>query len=100
MDDVRFDQMCAADGTKVFASLTIPEDAKLGVSAHELGHLLFGFPDLYDTDYTSAGTGNWCLMAGGSWNAGGDTPAHPSAWCKPSRAGCRLRTSRRTARSP
>jgi immune inhibitor A len=71
-----------ADGTKVFAYLTIPEDAKLGVSAHELGHLLFGFPDLYDTDYTSAGIGDWCLMAGGSWNAGGDVPAHPSAWCK------------------
>ena len=30
------------DGTKVFAYLTIPEDAKLGVSAHELGHLLAG----------------------------------------------------------
>lgn len=71
-----------ADGTKVYAYLTIAEDAKLGVSAHELGHLLFGFPDLYDTDYTSEGIGNWCLMAGGSWNGGGDTPAHPSAWCK------------------
>ena len=71
-----------ADGTRVFAYLTIPEDAKLGVSAHELGHLLFGFPDLYDTDYTSEGVGDWCLMAGGSWNGGGDTPAHPSAWCK------------------
>jgi len=70
------------DGAKVYAYLTIPEDAKLGVSAHELGHLLFGFPDLYDTDYTSEGIGNWCLMAGGSWNGGGDTPAHPSAWCK------------------
>jgi immune inhibitor A len=71
-----------ADGTKVYAYLTIPENAKLGVAAHELGHLLFGFPDLYDTDYTSEGIGNWCLMAGGSWNGGGDTPAHPSAWCK------------------
>jgi immune inhibitor A len=71
-----------ADGTKVYGYLTIPEDAKLGVSAHELGHLLFGFPDLYDTDYTSEGIGNWCLMAGGSWNGGGDIPAHPSAWCK------------------
>lgn len=70
------------DTTKVYAYLTIPEDAKLGVSAHELGHLLFGFPDLYDTDYTSEGVGNWCLMGGGSWNGGGDTPAHPSAWCK------------------
>ena len=71
-----------ADATHIYAYLTIPEDAKLGVSAHELGHLLFGFPDLYDTDYTSEGIGNWCLMAGGSWNGGGDRPAHPSAWCK------------------
>jgi immune inhibitor A len=71
-----------ADGTKIFAYLTIPEDAKLGVSAHELGHLVFGYPDLYDIDYTSQGIGDWCLMAGGSWNGGGDTPAHPSAWCK------------------
>ena len=72
----------AADNKKIFAYLTIPEDARLGVCAHELGHLLFGFPDLYDTDYTSEGIGNWCLMAGGSWNGGGDIPAHPSAWCK------------------
>ena len=71
-----------ADGTKIYAYLTIPENAKLGVSAHELGHLLFGFPDLYDIDYSSEGIGNWCLMSGGSWNGGGDTPAHPSAWCK------------------
>lgn len=70
------------DNTKLFGYLTIPEDAKLGVSAHELGHLLFGFPDLYDIDGTSEGIGNWCLMAAGSWNGGGDTPAHPSAWCK------------------
>jgi immune inhibitor A len=71
-----------ADNTKVFGYLTIPEDARIGVCAHELGHLLFGFPDLYDTDDSSEGIGNWCLMAGGSWNGGGDTPAHPSAWCK------------------
>jgi immune inhibitor A len=70
------------DGAKIYAYLTIPEDALLGVSAHELGHLLFGWPDLYDTDNTSNGIGNWCLMASGSWNDGGDTPAHPSAWCK------------------
>lgn len=70
------------DGTKIYGYLTIPEDAKIGVSAHELGHLLFGFPDLYDTDYSSEGIGNWCLMSGGSWNGGGDIPSHPSAWCK------------------
>ena len=70
------------DGTRIFGYLTIPEDARIGVCAHELGHLLFGFPDLYDTDNTSEGIGNWCLMGGGSWNGGGDIPAHPSAWCK------------------
>ncbi|MEY2521854.1 MAG: hypothetical protein QOJ66_419 [Ilumatobacteraceae bacterium] len=70
------------DNTKVFGYLTIPEDARIGVCAHELGHLLFGFPDLYDTDDSSEGIGNWCLMAGGSWNGNGDTPSHPSAWCK------------------
>jgi immune inhibitor A len=72
----------STDGKQIFAYLTIPEDAKIGVCAHELGHLLFGFPDLYDTDDTSEGVGNWCLMGGGSWNGGGDIPAHPSAWCK------------------
>ncbi|WP_162847041.1 M6 family metalloprotease domain-containing protein [Mucilaginibacter gracilis] len=66
----------------VYSYLTVPEDYKLGVCAHELGHLLFGFPDLYDTSYRSEGIGAWCLMSGGSWNNGGDTPAHPSAWCK------------------
>jgi immune inhibitor A len=71
-----------ADATKIFAYLTIPEDAKTGVCAHELGHLLFGFPDLYDIDDSSEGIGNWCLMAAGSWGGGGDIPVHPSAWCK------------------
>lgn len=71
-----------ADGSQVYAYLTVPENARIGVCAHELGHLLFGFPDLYDTDSSSEGVGNWCLMGGGSWNNGGRTPAHPSAWCK------------------
>ncbi|MBN3817313.1 M6 family metalloprotease domain-containing protein [Paraburkholderia sp. Se-20369] len=70
------------DNTSVFGYLTVPEDCKIGVCAHELGHLLFGFPDLYDTDGSSEGIGNWCLMAAGSWGGGGDTPVHPSAWCK------------------
>lgn len=72
----------AVDSTKVFGYLTVPEDCKIGVCSHELGHLLFGFPDLYDTDNSSEGIGNWCLMAAGSWGGGGDAPVHPSAWCK------------------
>jgi immune inhibitor A len=72
-----------ADGnTKIYGYLTVPEDCKLGVCAHELGHLLFGFPDLYDVDNSSEGIGDWCLMAAGSWGNNGLTPAHPSAWCK------------------
>ena len=74
-------------GKIVFSFLTVPEDAKVGVCAHEFGHLLFGWPDLYDiakkagqkVDYV---IGSWCLMSGGSWGGGGNTPCHPSAWCK------------------
>jgi len=58
--------------------------ATIGVYAHEYGHAI-GLPDLYDTDYSSSGIGNWCLMAGGSWNGpgrNGQSPSHMSAWCK------------------
>jgi immune inhibitor A len=88
-------QEVTVNTVKVFGFLTIPEDANAGVCAHELGHLLFGWPDLYDIDnpqigiigVISAGIGNWCLMSAGSWgalpgNPAGTTPCHPSAWCK------------------
>lgn len=70
------------DSKKVEKYFMAPEDGRVGVMAHELGHLLMSWPDLYDVDYSSRGTGNWDLMAGGSWNNSGNTPAHPSAWCK------------------
>ncbi len=57
---------------------------EIGVFAHEFGHI-FGIPDLYDTDGSSEGLGNWCLMAGGAWGGDGsspETPSHMSAWCK------------------
>lgn len=74
----------SANGVNIYGFLTIPEDAYIGVCAHELGHLLFGWPDLYDIDQSSQGIGNWCLMAGGSWGGSppGVQPCHPSAWCK------------------
>lgn len=56
----------------------------MGVFAHEYGHAI-GLPDLYDTDGSSEGIGDWSLMAGGSWNyvtRSGDRPAHMDAWCK------------------
>lgn len=60
-----------------------PGDMSCGVYAHEMGHSVFGLPDLYDYGYDSEGLGKWSLMAGGSWNGGlGRSPAHPDAWCR------------------
>ncbi len=58
----------------------------IGVFAHEYGHVL-GLPDLYDTDYSSSGIGEWGLMSGGSWgrrsgDALGSCPSHMTAWSK------------------
>jgi immune inhibitor A len=56
----------------------------IGVVAHEFGHAL-GLPDLYDTDGSSQGAGDWTIMASGSWNGvvkGGDRPAHLGPWEK------------------
>jgi immune inhibitor A len=63
--------------------LTVPENCRMGVCAHELGHLAFQWDDFYDPNYAEDGdewdgAGTWDLMAGGSWNEGGDTPAHPA----------------------
>ncbi len=73
------------DGVRVFGYSMEPEywdtagDMTAGVYAHELGHVL-GLPDWYDYNYASSGVGDWCLMAGGSWNgANGSSPAHMSA---------------------
>ena len=68
------------NGVKVFAYSTEPEDGRVGVFAHEFGHVL-GLPDLYDTTYRSEGVGEWCLMGAGSWAGGGDTPCRMSPWC-------------------
>ena len=57
----------------------------IGVICHEFGHVL-GAPDYYDTDYTTGGqfdgTGDWDIMAAGSWNNNGITPAHHNAYSK------------------
>lgn len=69
------------DGLKVANYTMQPETGKIGVFAHEYGHVL-GLPDLYDVSYTITGAGEWELMASGSWNNNGETPAGLSAWSK------------------
>ena len=80
----------SVDGKTVYPYSTEPEywsspnDMTVGVFAHEVGHL-FGLPDLYDTDYSSEGVGEWSLMGGGSWNGVknmGESPAWPDAWSR------------------
>lgn len=62
------------------------EMTAIGVICHEFGHVL-GAPDYYDTDYEGSGgsysgTGKWDMMAGGSWNNMGKTPAHHNGFTK------------------
>ena len=86
-----------SDGVRVFAYSTEPEDGRMGVFAHEFGHVL-GLPDLYDTSYRSRGVGDWCLMGSGSWGGGGDRPTRLSAWCLAKLGFVRPRALRRSAR--
>lgn len=72
-------------GGNLYAStyLTVPNDCKVGVCAHELGHLAFQWEDFYDPNYDQDGkewdgSGSWDLMAGGSYNGNGNRPAHPA----------------------
>jgi len=74
------------DGINIQTYYTGPEKlyssiSTIGVHCHEFGHVL-GLPDLYDYGYDSKGVGDWGIMAGGSWNNLGRTPAHFLGWCK------------------
>jgi len=74
-------------GERHFLGSTNESDATIGVIAHELGHAVFGLPDLYDADGLSGGIGQFGLMAAGSWGAKpgerpGATPTHMTGWSK------------------
>ncbi len=60
--------------------------ATMGIMAHEFGHDI-NWPDLYDTDQSGEGVGEWSLMGSGSWgeNAApghepGNSPSYPDAY--------------------
>lgn len=59
--------------------------SRIGPHCHEIGHAL-GAMDYYDTDYSTggeyAGTGQWDVMASGSWNDEGITPADFNPYVK------------------
>ncbi len=74
------------DGVQVNRYTLQPEDGTVGVFCHEFGHVL-GLPDLYDTDSSSEGIGEWGLMSSGAWCAAagdrlGTRPTHLCAWSK------------------
>jgi len=59
--------------------------SRIGVHCHEIGHSL-GTMDFYDTDYSTggeySGTGQWDIMASGSWNNNGISPADFNPYVK------------------
>jgi M6 family metalloprotease-like protein len=59
--------------------------ATIGIMVHEMGHDL-NWPDLYDTDNSSYGVGQWSVMGYGSWlrttGYSGSRPPHPDAFLK------------------
>ncbi|MCD8236526.1 MAG: M6 family metalloprotease domain-containing protein [Prevotellaceae bacterium] len=59
--------------------------SRIGPHCHEIGHAL-GAMDYYDTDYETdgeyIGTGDWDIMASGSWNNEGITPADFNPYVK------------------
>jgi len=77
-----------AAGYAAFGELHRGQQATMGIMVHELGHLIFDLPDLYDTDGSSSGIGAFGLMGSGTWGAAsgdsrfGETPVMPSAWVR------------------
>lgn len=78
------------DGVTISAYCMFPEkrygngaypQVGIGVMCHEFGHIL-DLPDLYATDYSSEGAGEYTLMAGGPWLNGEKTPCLNDAWSR------------------
>ena len=80
VDGVVISQYCTASERRWSGTSIV----RIGVICHEMAHIL-SLPDLYDTDFSSAGIGVWGLMGKGSWGGDGysaERPVHPCAWSK------------------
>ncbi|BCE02122.1 M6 family metalloprotease domain-containing protein [Marinicellulosiphila megalodicopiae] len=75
-----------AAGYVLFGEKHGSKQASIGIICHELGHLYFNLPDLYDRDGSSAGAGNWGVMSYGTWGSSGnqlgDRPVNMLAWSR------------------
>ena len=73
-----------ADGVRAYGYQIcyLGSGPELGMFCHETGHLLFDWPDLYDTDYESMGIGVYCLMSYGCQGKYRHNPVEPCAYLK------------------
>jgi M6 family metalloprotease-like protein len=70
-----------ADGvcTRSYQITDMQDALRLRTFCHENGHMLMGWPDLYDYDYDSTGVGAFCLMA---YSTADTNPSQPCAYMK------------------
>ncbi|GAL85980.1 hypothetical protein CHU_0709 [Sporocytophaga myxococcoides] len=70
-----------ADGvhTGEYQITNIDASPTIATLCHENGHMLFNWPDFYDTDYNSYGLGDYCLMA---YQGSATNPVYPNAYLR------------------
>jgi M6 family metalloprotease-like protein len=71
----------SADGVSTgrYQISNLGSSLRLSTFCHENGHMLMGWPDLYDYDGDSSGVGQFCLMCS---SGSGTNPIEPCAWMK------------------
>jgi len=71
------------DGVSISNFFVCVEVCTMGTFAHEFAHNL-GLPDLYDSDYSSQGVGDWSVMGFGNYLEfeGENNPSHFDPWSK------------------
>ncbi len=73
-------QWCADDVcTERYQISNMGSSLRLGTFCHENGHMLMGWPDLYDYDGDSSGVGTFCVMCS---IGPGTNPIEPCAYMK------------------